>query len=164
MAEHGQGPEQTANTGQGTVVVAIGTDADDSAVRAAIDLARREVRPLLVVDRSSEGLLGNAFYDDMRADDDYKPSEDRPFDAGTARHEGRTALADYLDQAEAAGVEAGGWFPSKAGLGGLRTAIERFGGDVLVVPGSVRRPSIGDRLRGVTVEALEDLDVRLHIV
>lgn len=148
---------------EGRVIVAIGSDGDEAVVDRAIEIARDQGRGLVIVDRGGEGLLGNSYYDDMRADDEYKPRRDKTFDASIARREGRNDLGGYLDAAAAAGVTAGGWFPTASGVDGLRAAIEQFDGAVLVVPGSVRRPSLGDRFRGVTLEELEQLDVDLVV-
>ena len=147
----------------GRVIVAIGSDDDGAVVEKAIRTARDQGRDLVIVDRGGEGLLGNAYYDDMRADDDLKPSPEATFDASIARREGRNDLSRYLDDATAAGVTAGGWFPPAAGIEGLRTAIAQFDGAVLVVPDSVRRPSLGDRFRGVTLDQLEQLGVELIV-
>lgn len=145
----------------GAVIATIGTDADHEVVEQAVAIAREEGRRLILIDRNAETITGATPYDDWRGDDDYRPSPDATVDAGIARREGRNDLAGHLESLEGAGVEVGGWFPTTAGLDGIRDAIERFHGEVLVVPGDVRDPGFVDRFRDVTLSSLEELPVRL---
>jgi len=142
----------------GAVVVAYRRPEDDAAVRLAIAIARDEKRPLVLVDRTSEGIFGNP-YNDLRGDDDYRPRPDRLFDAFIARREGRGTSAAVIAAATSLGVQAGGWFPTASGSNGIREALRRFGGSLLVVPASTREPSIGERVRGMTMESLQKMGV-----
>lgn len=160
----GRAPEDSAS---GSVIVHVENDdngADAPVVHTAIKIAQREGRPLVLVDRSGEGLLGNTFYDDMRADDASKPRKDQVFGPDIARREGRATLAGHIEAAREDGVDAGGWFPTDAGLDGIRAAVERFDGRVVVIPESDREPNLSDRLFGTTAEDLERLGVRLIFV
>jgi hypothetical protein len=150
----------TTKTGapEGAVIVPVSLDDDGRAVRLAIMIARDEGRPLVIVDRSAEGLLGSR-YSDLRADTDYRPRPDRLFDAFVARREGRSGTAAAIAAAALLGVSAGGWFPTAAGVGGLREALRRFGGSLLVVPAAMRDPSIAERVRGMSLDTLEGLGV-----
>jgi hypothetical protein len=152
--------ERTPETG-GCVIATIGTDADDAVVERATAIARDEHRRLILIDRSAESISGATPYNDWRGDDDYRPAPDATVDAAIARREGRSDLAHHLESVAGAGVEVGGWFPTHAGLDGIREAIERFDGAVLVVPASVRDPSIGDRLRSITPSSLDALPARV---
>lgn len=145
----------------GAVIATIGTDEDDAVVERAMAIAQEEGRRLILVDRSAESITGATPYNDWRGDDDYRPRPDATVDATIARREGRNALAGYLESASGRDIEVGGWFPTTAGLDGIREAIERFDGAVVVVPASVRDPSMGDRFRGVSLESLEKLPSRL---
>jgi hypothetical protein len=136
----------------GSVLVPVGRGADRAAFVTALSLARRERRALVIIDRSAEGF--SSPYGDMRGDDAGRPSPDRLFDARLARREGRGAVAIYLEAAAAAGVEAGGWFPTRSGAEGLAEAARRFGGAVLVLPPDAARPSLAERLRGMMPERL----------
>lgn len=142
----------------GAVVVPVRRDDDGRAIRLAIAVARDEQRPLVVVDRSGESILGSP-YNDLRGDDDYRPRPDRLFDAFVARREGRSVTAAAIAAATLLGISAGGWFPTAAGADGLREALRRFGGSVIVVPGSLRHPSIAERIRGMSLEGVEKLGV-----
>jgi hypothetical protein len=133
-------------------VVALGRGADRLAFITALALARREDRALVIVDRSAEGF--GSPYHDMRGDDANRPSPDRLFDITIARREGRGALITYLEAATAAGVVAGGWFPTASGAEGLAEAGRRFGGAIVVVPSDVIRPSFAERLRGMAADRL----------
>ena len=145
----------------GSVIATIGSDTDLAVVERAVAIARDEGRRLVLVDRSAESITGATPYNDWRGDDDYRPAPDATVDSGIARREGRNGLARHLDSLDGSGVEVGGWFPTAAGLDGIRDALELFDGEVLVVPVSVRDPSLGERLRGVSLSALEDLPARL---
>jgi hypothetical protein len=165
-ADAASGARPPNNAATGAVIADIDSEDDPDAVvvHTAIEVARHEGRRLVFVERSGEGLLGNTFYDDMRGDDAFKPRKDQVFGPDIARREGRDNLARHIEAAHAAGVDAGGWFPTDAGLDGIRAAVERFDGRVIVVPGSVRHPGISDRLLGTTVDDLRKLGARLVFV
>ena len=146
------GAAAAADAGAGTVVVAVGRGADRPAFIAALALARRDGRAMVIVDRSAEGFVSP--YRDLRGDDADRPSPDRLFDINIARREGRGALITYLEAATAAGVVAGAWFPTASGAEGLAEAGRRFGGAIVVVPSDVVRPSLAERLRGMAVDRL----------
>ena len=144
--------EPASDAGAGAVVVAVGRGADRQAFITALALARREDRDLVIVDRAAEGFASP--YGDWRGDDADRPSPDRLFDITTARREGRGAVITYLEAAAAAGVVAGGWFPTASGAEGLAEAGRRFSGAIVVVPSDVRRPSLAERLRGMAADRL----------
>jgi hypothetical protein len=125
----------------------------------AIAIAPDEARAG-VVDRTAEGIFGSP-YNDLRGDDDYRPRPDRLSDAFVARREGRGVTAAAIAAASSLGISAGGWFPTQSGVAGLREALRRFGGGLLVLPGSSRNPSIAERIRGMDMDSLESLGVPL---
>ncbi len=147
----------------GAVIATIGSDSDFdlAVVERAAAIAREDGRRLVLVDRGAESIIGATPYNDWRGDDDYRPSPDATVDASIARREGRSDLARHLESLDGSGLEVGGWFPTVAGLDGIRDAIERFQGEILVVPDTVRDPSVGDRFRGVSLSSLEGLPARL---
>ncbi len=136
----------------GAVVVAVGRGADRDAFVVGLALAARENRQLVLVDRSAEGF--SSPYGDLRGDDLGRPSPDRLFDDALARREGRGGIGTYLEAAQAAGVTAGGWFPTQSGAEGLAEAARRFGGVLFVLPPGADRPSLAERLRGVMTDRL----------
>ncbi len=144
--------EPASDAGPGAVVVAVGRGADRLAFITALALARREDRAMVLVDRGAEGFASP--YHDMRGDDANRPSPDRLFDISIARREGRRAMITYLEAATAAGVAAGGWFPTASGAEGLAQAGRRFSGTIVVVPSDVIRPSLAERLRGMAADRL----------
>lgn len=153
--------EQAQHGRPGAVIATIGTDADGAVVEKAVAIARDEGRRVILVDRSAESVTGATPYNDWRGDDDYRPAPDATVDPAIARREGRNDLARHLESVDGSGIEVGGWFPTVAGLDGIRDAIERFDGAIVVVPASVRSPSIGDRFRGVSLSSLERLPARI---
>lgn len=148
--------------GPGAVVVPIGRGDDRSAFLVGAAIARRDGRALLLVDRTAEGFSNP--YADLRGDDADRPTPDRLVALGGARREGRNALALFLEAAAAAGLEAGGWFPVRAGAEGLAEAARRFGGALCVVPPDTARPGLAERLRGMTVERIGTLTAQPVIV
>jgi len=151
----------TSSAPIGAVVVPVGRG-DDRALALALAIAAKEKRQLVLVDRGAEGLFGSP-YGDLRGDDAYRPDPDHLFGLQSSRREGRIDVTVGLEVADTMGLEAGGWFPTIAGGAGLGEAMRRFGGGLLVVPGSVRRPSIAERIRGMTSERLAGLGVALVI-
>lgn len=153
---------ESTGAADGSVIVPVGRGSDGAAVRLALAIGRAERRRVVFVDRSGEGILASP-YTDLRGDDALRPQRDRLFDVATAHREGRDGTAAAIDAARELQLDAGGWFPTASGAEGIRAAIERFSGAILVVPGDVRRPSIGERLRGMTVDSLERLGVPLVV-
>ncbi|MEO8462321.1 MAG: hypothetical protein ABI555_03850 [Chloroflexota bacterium] len=136
----------------GAIIVPIGRGVDRDAVVAALGIARRDARSLVFVDRSAEGFTSP--YSDLRGDDADRPSPERLFGADAARREGRNALADFIDAARSSGVEAGAWYPTKAGADGLADAVRRFGGAIVVLPSDAATPGLAERLRGMALDSL----------
>lgn len=147
----------------GAVVVPIGRGPDaNQALALALAIAAGEHRRLVVVDRGAEGLFTSP-YSAFRSDDADRPEPDRLFDTTIARKEGRSETVAALEAAGALGIEAGGWFPTEAGMDGLDAAIQRFGGALVVLPASIRQPSIAERLRGMRPERLAGMRAA-HVV
>ena len=69
---------------------------------------------------------------------------------------GRHYLAEQVRSARGAGVEAGGWLPSRPGSRGMTEAVEAVGADLVVLPASVSQPSLFDRVRGNTLTGFRD--------
>ena len=136
----------------GSVIVAIGRGVDRGAFLRGAAIARGSKRTLVLVDRSAEGF--SSPYGDMRGDDASKPVPTKLFDEGVARREGRGKLAEYLEAARIAQVDAGGWFPTKSGGDGILAAVRTFKGAVVVVPADSTKPSLAERLRGMGVADL----------
>lgn len=152
-----------SGAGDGAVVVPVGRGTDRTpALVLALAIAAREHRRLVVVDRGAEGLFTSP-YSSFRSDDADRPDPDLLFDASIARKEGRGETVAALAAAEALGIDAGGWFPTEAGMDGLDEAVRRFGGGLLVLPGSIRQPSIAERLRGMRPDRLLGLSTALIV-
>ena len=150
--DSGTAPSLPADAGDGAIIVPVGRGADRDAVVAALGIARRVGRSLVFVDRSAEGFTSP--YSDLRGDDAGRPSPERLFDAEKARLEGRNALADFLDAARSSGLEAGAWYPTKAGADGLADAVRRFGGAIVVLPSDAAKPRLAERIRGMGLDSL----------
>lgn len=146
----------------GAVVLAVRRDDSDRALRSAVAIALHEQRSLVIVDRSSESVFGTP-YSDLRGDDEYRPQPDRLFGATTAVREGRARTARAITAATVLGVEAGAWFPTRSGSDGLAEAVSRFDGSLIVLPDSVRHPSVAERIRGMTLESLEKIGVPIVV-
>lgn len=83
-----------------------------------------------------------------------KPAAGKLFDEGIARREGRNNVADYLEAARIAQIDAGGWFPTKSGGEGILIAVKTFKGAVVVVPAEAAKPGLAERLRGMSAADL----------
>lgn len=69
---------------------------------------------------------------------------------------GRHYLAEQIRSARAAGVRAGGWLPSRPGGRGMADAVSAVGADLVILPTSVSRPSLFDRVRGNTLDGFRE--------
>jgi hypothetical protein len=138
--------------GPGAVVIAVGRNDDRRAFLTGAAIAKRDGRSIILVDRSSEGFTDP--YMDLRGDDVNRPSPNRLFNEDIARREGRGLLVDFLTAARLLGLEAGGWFPVKAGADGLAEAARRFGGSIFVLPPEAAKPGLAERLRGMALDKL----------
>jgi hypothetical protein len=162
IAAVGQLTPPPSGAASGAVVVPVGRGDASAALHLAIAVAKAEDRQLVIVERSGEGLFSTP-YGDLRGDDYFRPRKDALFGAAIARREGRFATASAIDAAARLGVSAGGWFPTAAGGDGLRVALKRFKGALLVLPSEVQRPSVAERIRGMTIEALNRLGVPILV-
>jgi hypothetical protein len=61
---------------------------------------------------------------------------------------------NFLEAARLLGLEAGGWFPVKAGADGLAEAARRFDGSIFVLPPEAAKPGLAERLRGMALDKL----------
>jgi hypothetical protein len=138
--------------GPGAVVIAVGRNDDRRAFLTGAAIAKRDGRPIVLVDRSSEGFTDP--YMDLRGDDVNRPSPNRLFNEDIARREGRGLLVNFLEAARMLGLEAGGWFPVKAGADGLAEAARRFDGSIFVLPPEAAKPGLAERLRGMALDKL----------
>ena len=140
----------------GAVVVPVGRGDWESSLSLAMAIARAEQRPLVIVDRSGESLIGGP-YDSVSADDDLRPRKDALFPAHIARRQGRAETGSALDAARSLGLDAGAWFPTASGAEGIRRAATQFDGALVVVSAAVENAGIGERIRGMTTSALGKL-------
>jgi hypothetical protein len=69
---------------------------------------------------------------------------------------GRHYLAEQVRFARDAGVKAGGWLPSRPGTRGMADAVSAVGADLVILPASVSRPSLFDRVRGNTLAGFRE--------
>lgn len=136
----------------GSVVISVGRSDDRRAFLVGAAIALLHNRPIILVDRGAEGFTSP--YADLRGDDASRPSPNRLFDEGIARREGRSALVNFLEAARLLGIEAGAWFPVKAGADGLAEAGLRFGGGIFVLPPEAAKPGLAERLRGMNIDQL----------
>lgn len=141
-----------AKLSTGSVIVAIGRGDDRRAFLQGAAIARDGKRKLVLIDRSAEG-FSNPYWD-LRGDDASKPAASKLFDEGVARREGRNNVADYLEAARIAQIDAGGWFPTKSGGEGILIAVKTFKGAVVVLPAEAAKPGLAERLRGMSAADL----------
>jgi|GEM_PF-520632 len=152
VAAIARGKKSDTKLPPGSVIVAIGRGEDRKAFLRGAVIARDSKRKLVLIDRSAEG-FSNPYWD-LRGDDASKPAANQLFDEGIARREGRNNVADYLEAARIAQIDAGGWFPTKSGGEGLLVAVQTFKGSVVVVPADSAKPGLAERLRGMSATDL----------
>lgn len=75
------------------------------------------------------------------------PEGESALTAQDARNLGRGYLADQIEAARAAGVDASGWMPPVPGLDGLAIAVVRFRPQLAVGPASMRQRTLRERIR-----------------
>lgn len=121
------------------------TAAYQRAREAATELARALGASLMLYDRSAESNLSDPYpYPEVIG-------PERPLSRLDAFKLGRSYLADQIDECTAAGVTASAWLPPTPGPKGLAEGVARFHPHLIVMPASLSRPRLIDRIRGNTL-------------
>jgi hypothetical protein len=110
--------------------------------RWGIALARAIEADLILYDRSAESYLVDPYpYPEVL---DGQSTLDRRDVVSL----GRPHLAQQIDEAESAGVRARAWLPRRPGPKGMADLVAKTAVDVVLLPESVTRPSLLERIRG----------------
>lgn len=126
--------------------------------------ANQEARVVLY-DRSAESYFVDPYPSGAwTADVEGGPDRHALLDPRQLEMLGRHYLAEQVRSARGAGVKAGGWLPSRPGSRGMADAVSAVGADLVILPASVSRPSLFDRVRGNTLAGFrEALSVPVEI-
>ncbi len=124
----------TVRDASGAIVLVAAEDDRFSEVRtAALDLARREDRPVIVYDWDAPGLLSEPLPTWWSGDG---PGErpPGPMDPHQLEVAGRGAIGRQVAELQRDGVPAAGWLPRRQGAAALGAYALEHGAAVLVVP------------------------------
>jgi hypothetical protein len=118
--------------------------------------ASQEARVVLY-DRSAESYFVDPYPSGpWTADVEGGPDRRAVLDPQQLEMLGRHYLAEQVRSARGAGVKAGGWLPSRPGSRGMADAVSAVGADLVILPASVSRPSLFDRVRGNTLAGFRE--------
>jgi hypothetical protein len=118
--------------------------------------AGQEARVVLY-DRSAESYFVDPYPSGpWTADVEGGPDRRAALDPQQLEMMGRHYLAEQVRSARGAGVKAGGWLPSRPGSRGMADAVSAVGADLVILPTSVSRPSLFDRVRGNTLDGFRE--------
>jgi Sensory domain in DIguanylate Cyclases and Two-component system len=124
--------------------------------RAGLDLARREGAAVMLYDRSSESYLVDPYESGPQTSQNHGPAGDRPLDLPDLLRLGRRYLADQVTEGRALGLQVGAWLARGTGPAAMAAACERLGVDRVVLPDTLARPSLRDRVLGRTLAGFQD--------
>jgi hypothetical protein len=133
--------------------------------RAGLDLARREGATVVLYDRSSESYLVDPYESGPWTSQNHGPAGDRPLDLPELIRLGRRYLAEQVTEGRALGLQVGAWLARGTGPAALAAACERLQVDRVVLPDTLARPSLRDRVLGRTLDAFQArLSAKLTLV
>ena len=133
--------------------------------RAGLDLARREGATVVLYDRSSESYLVDPYESGPQTSQNHGPAGDRPLDLPELLRLGRRYLAEQVTEGRALGLQVGAWLARGTGPAALAAACERLGVDRVVLPDTLARPTLRDRVLGRTLAAFQDrLSAKITLV
>ena len=122
---------------------------------AAIDTARSSEARLILYDIDAAQMFAAPLPTEWSGEGDRDQFDDM-LTADDLERAGRHSLAEQVNEARAAGVEAFGWLPSKKGAEALAEYAEQHGADLVMVPDGMEHPGLLDRLRGNTAEKVAE--------
>lgn len=133
--------------------------------RVGLDLARKADARVVLFDRSSESYLVDPYPVGAWSSPADAVSAASEMDAGTLASLGRDYLADQLAAARSGGLDVRAYLAMGHGAAALVEAVERWRPDLLVLPTTMARPSLLDRLRRNTLDDLRQrVNVQVHLV
>lgn len=120
---------------------------------------------LVLFDRSSESYLVDPYPVGAFANDVDELGSSATLEPSTLRMLGRGYLAQQVEEARAAGLTVHAHLAQGRGANALADAVTRWRPSLLVLPGTLARPSLFDRISGNTLDALmRDIDVEVRLI
>jgi hypothetical protein len=120
---------------------------------SALEWAATEKARVILYDRSAESYFIDPYPSGpWTADVEDGPDRRALLDPRELEMLGRHYLAEQVVTARNAGVDAAAWLPSRPGVRGMADAVSTFGADLVILPASVSKPSLFDRVRGNTLD------------
>jgi hypothetical protein len=133
--------------------------------RAGLDLARREGATVVLYDRSSESYLVDPYESGPWTSQNHGPAGDRPLDLPDLFRLGRRYLAEQVAEGRALGLQVGAWLARGTGPAAMAAACQRLGVDRVVLPDTLARPSLRDRVLGRTLAGFQArLEAKITLV
>lgn len=134
--------EAAATVAESVRLLVVPTAADDEsfdrARRVAVQIAGNSSRPdgctVVLYDRSDERWTDT-------------PHPEGPIDADDVDSENRPHLVDQMAEFTNAGIEVKAWYASVPAITEVLVAVQHLGADALVVPESIDKPRVMDRLQ-----------------
>jgi hypothetical protein len=120
---------------------------------SAVRWAAREGARVILYDRSAESYFLDPYpRGPWTADVEGAPLRESLLAPAQLEPLGRHYLAEQVGAVREEGLDAYAWLPTRPGVTGMADAVERFGADLVILPSSLERPSLIDRVRGNTLE------------
>lgn len=148
------------------VVTDDGKDPELTAVReAGLQMAEQDGARVVLYDASSESLLTDPYPVGAWSPEDDATSPSSDLDPETLEGLGRGYLAEQLVEARGRGLDVTAYLAEGMGANAVAEAVERFSPQVLVLPEAASHPSLLDKLRGRSLDRLEDqVDIEVRLI
>lgn len=141
-----------------TVLVATddGRDAAYARMRApAIRWAADAGARVVLYDRSAESYFVDPYPSGpWTADVESGPQRRSVLEPRDLELLGRHYLAEQVTEARATGADVAAWLPSTPGPKGMAEAVDACEADTIILPSSIERPSLVDRVSGNTLDRI----------
>lgn len=131
----------------------------DALVRAARQTAAQSQARLILYDVDAAQMFASPLPTEWSGDTDDGQFSELLSEADLERA-GRHPIAEQVRKARAEGIEAFGWLPSQKGAPALAEYADRHQADLIMVPSDSEDPSFLDKLRGATLDKLEEETTR----
>ena len=118
---------------------------------AAVDIGRRDGAKVILYDRDSASVFSDPMPNQWASQGEGTQFGDPLSDQELVKL-GREPFARKVAAARRAGVDAWGWLASDHGVGAVVGYARDHGADLILLPADLEDPSLGERLKGETVD------------
>lgn len=132
---------------------------------AGFALGAADGAQVVLYDRASESYLTDPYPVGAFSDERDAVSGASALEPGLLRNLGRAYLARQLEEGRSQGVDTIAYLARGHGAAALAEAVKRFRPELVLLPGTLARPSLVDRISGNTLDALRHaIDVEVRVV